>query len=139
MFTMSIESTHPYLTVNAAGPAGLEELSDLVAFIAEIAKDGGHTQVLANLCELEPTMSFTDHLRFGALVWEVLGGLEQMAAVVPPGYLDGAAVRAAKLAGMPMHMFPDLATATQWLGDRRTDGGPSSVPALPAATFWQQA
>lgn len=136
---MSIESTRPYLTVTAAGPAGLTELSGLVAFIGEIAKGGGHTRVLANLSGLEPSMSFTDHLRFGALAWEVLGGLEQMAAVVPPGYLDGAAARAARLAGMPMHMFPDMAAATRWLGDRRVDGEQVRVPTPPAATVWQQA
>jgi hypothetical protein len=115
VFTVCLDSTPPYITVTAAGVAGLAELSGLSAFVAEVAKNRACAQVLADLSKVEPRLSFTDHLRLGGLVWELLGGLERLAAVVPPGYLDAPAVRAARLAGVPLRAFLELADARAWM------------------------
>lgn len=122
VFTLSIDSTPPYITVIAAGAAGLAELSGLAAFVAEVAKSQAQTQVLADLSEVEPTLSFTDHLRLGGLVWELLGGMQRLAVVVPPGYLDAPAARAARLAGVPLRTFLDAAAARSWMADAGSSG-----------------
>lgn len=115
VFTLRIQSRQPYLIVAATGPAGLGELSGLAAFVAEVVKSERHGRVLADLSRVTPNLSFTDHLRFGALVWELLGGLERVAAVVPHGYLDAPAARAAKLAGMPLKTFLRMEEAQSWM------------------------
>ena len=114
-FTISIDSTQPYLMLAAAGPATLAEVSGLAALIAQLVKLQGHDRVLANLCAVEPQLSFTDHLRVAALGLELLGRLTRLSAVVPPGYLDAPAARAAQLAGMRLHTFLRLDEAKAWL------------------------
>jgi hypothetical protein len=101
-FSISVESTDPYLVVTAAGPATLAELSGLAAFVAELVKNQGHSRVLALLADVEPLLSFCDHLRFGSLIWNLLGGVARVSAVVPAGYVDAPAARAAQLAGVPV-------------------------------------
>lgn len=115
MFTMSIDSTQPYLRVTASGAAGLGELSDLAALIAQTTRDQGHSRVLADLSRVHTSLSFTDHLQFGSLAWELLGGIERLAAIVPPGYLDADATRAAQMTGTPLRAFTEAEQATSWV------------------------
>lgn len=130
VFTMSITSTQPHLTVAAAGPAALGELSALVAFVAELARSQGHTRVLVDLSATELTLSFTDHLRFAGTVWELLGGLERVGAVVAPGFLDGPAARAARVAGMPLRTFQQPCDAAAWIA--AADARVTPLPATPS-------
>jgi hypothetical protein len=114
-FTISIDRTDPYLAVTAAGPAGLAELSGAAALVGELVRFNGHARVLADLGAVQPDLSFTDHLRFGNLVWSLLGRLERLAAVVPPGYLDAPAAKAARLAGVPLKTFLQREDARDWI------------------------
>jgi hypothetical protein len=114
-FTISIDRTEPYLATTAAGPAGLAELSGATAMVGELVKFHGHQRVLADLAAVQPQLSFTDHLRIGSLAWNLLGGLERLGVVVPPGYIDAPAVKAARLAGVPVRTFLALADARAWI------------------------
>jgi hypothetical protein len=129
MFTMSIASTAQHVHVTAAGPAGLPELSGLAAFVGECFKSQSPSRVLVDLSAAELALSFTDHLRFGAVLWELLGGFEKMALVVPRGYQDAGAARAAKLAGLALRTFAESAAARSWLGeaDERASREPSAA------------
>ena len=114
-FTVSIETGLPYLMVTAAGRATLGELNGLTALIGEVTGHRGLRRVLADLARVEPELSFTEHLQFGAHASDVLRRLEKVAVVVPPAYLDAPSARAAQLAGLPVRTFLDLAEATAWL------------------------
>jgi hypothetical protein len=114
-FTILIESTADCLVISAAGPATLAELSGLVAMAKELVAFHGHARLLADLAGVQPHLSFTDHLRLGALLRDLLGSIERLAAVVPPGYLDAPAAKAAKLAGVPLKTFLELDEARAWL------------------------
>jgi hypothetical protein len=140
MFTMSIASTAQHVHVTAVGPAGLPELSGMAAFIAECVKSQAPSGVLVDLAAVELTLSFTDHLRFGAVLWELLGGFDKVALVVPRGYQDAGAARAAKLAGLPLRTFLDLAGAREWLGERDARATREEAPGFAhAAPSWGQA
>ena len=137
MFTMSIASTAQHVHVTAAGPAGLPELSGLAAFIAECVKSQSPSRVLVDLSAAELALSFTDHLRFGAVLWELLGGFEKVALVVPRGWQDAGAARAAKLAGLALRTFSDSSAARAWLGETDARASRASAPALGhAAPSW---
>jgi hypothetical protein len=114
-FTISIDNTDPYLAITAAGAAGLPELCGAAALVGEMVKFNGQLRVLADLGAVEPRLSFTDHLHFGNLVWNLLGRLERLAAVVPPGYLDAPAAKAARLAGVPLKTFLSVDEARAWV------------------------
>jgi hypothetical protein len=114
-FTIVIESTERSLIVSAAGPGTLAELSGLVAMTRELVSFHGHTSLLADLGGVQPQLSFTEHLRLGQLVCELLGSVDKLAVVVPPGYLDAPAAKAAQLAGMPLKTFLALQDARAWL------------------------
>lgn len=114
-YTITIESTQPYLGVTAAGPAPFAESCGLAALVGELVRSQGHRRVLADLSATQPQLSFTEHLRFAALVAELLGRLERLAVVVPPGYLEAPAARAAQLAGLRVKTFLRVADATAWL------------------------
>lgn len=116
-FTVFIETGLPYLVVTATGPATLAELSGLAALMAEVAGHRRVRRVLADLGRVQPDLSFTEHLQFGAHASDMLRRLEKLAAVVPPAYLDAPSARAAQLAGLPVRTFLDLAEATAWLQD----------------------
>lgn len=137
MFTMSIASTAQHVQVTAAGPAGLPELSGLAAFIAECVKNQSQSRVLVDLSAAELALSFTDHVRFGAVLWELLGGFEKVALVVPRGYQDAGAARAAKLAGLALRTFAESAVARAWLAEADPSARREPAPALGhAAPSW---
>jgi hypothetical protein len=114
-FTISIEQTEPYLAVSAAGAAGLAELCGATAMVGEMVKFNGHARVLADLAGVQPALSFTDHLRIGNLAWNLLGNVERLGVVVPPGYVDAPAAKAARLAGVPLRTFLRLEDARAWI------------------------
>lgn len=116
-FTIAIQQTEPYLAVSAAGAAGLAELCGATAMVGELVKFNGHARVLADLGAVQPELSFTDHLRFGNLVWNLLGSLERLSVVVPPGYVDAPAAKAARLAGVPVRTFLRLDDARAWIDE----------------------
>jgi hypothetical protein len=140
MFTMSIAATAQHVHVTAAGPAGLPELSGLAAFIAECVKSPSQSGVLVDLSAVELSLSFTDHLRFGAVLWELLGGFDKVALVVPRDYQDAGAARAAKLAGLALRTFLDSADARTWLGAKDARASCEEAPApAHAAVSWEPA
>lgn len=124
-FTIAIDKSEPYLAATAAGPAGLAELCGAAGMVGELVRFDGHARVLADLRDVEPDLSFTDHLRFGNLVWKLLGQLERLSVVVPPGYLDAPAAKAARLAGVPLKTFLHLDDARAWIEEP-----PSSAASL---------
>lgn len=114
-FTLSIQQTEPYLAVSAAGAAGLAELCGATAMVGEMVKCSGHARVLADLTDVQPGLSFTDHLRIGNLACSVLGNIERLGVVVPPGYVDAPAAKAARLAGVPLRTFLRVDDARAWI------------------------
>lgn len=137
MFTMSIASTAQHVQVTAAGPAGLPELSGLAAFVAECVKSHSGSRVLVELSAAELALGFTDHLRFGAVLWELLGGFEKVALVVPRGWQDAGAARAAKLAGLALRTFAESAAARTWLAESDERASREPAPSLGhAAPSW---
>lgn len=114
-FRVGIEATEPYLQVCASGPASLTELCALAAFVGELCARGDHCTLLADVTQVEPDLSFTDHLQFANVVVGLLKKLKAIAAVVPPGYLDAPAARAAKLAGLNLATFLDRTQAQAWI------------------------
>jgi hypothetical protein len=114
-FTVSTEAVLPYLVITAAGPAGLGELSGLVALAGAVATHRGFRRALFNLAKVEPELLFTEHLQFGTQASDVLGRLEKVAAVVPSGYMDAPSAKAAQRSGLQVRTFLDLADATAWI------------------------
>lgn len=127
-FSIAIDKTEPYLAATAAGPAGLAELCGAAGMVGELVRFDGHARVLADLAGVQPDLSFTEHLRFGNHVWKLFGQLERLSVVVPPGYLDAPAVKAARLAGVALKTFLSLEDARAWIEE------PLAAPAaLPRA------
>lgn len=91
------------------------QLRALVAFVSELCRDDPQCRVLADLSHVQPDLSFTDHLQFAMNVTSLLAHVKVLAAVVPPGYLDAPAARAAKLAGMNLQTFLHREPALAWL------------------------
>ncbi len=114
-FTVSADLEPSYLVITAAGPTGLGELLGLVALTGAVATHHGLKRALLNLAKIEPDLMFTERLHFGVEASGVLGRLEKVAAVVPPDNLDGPGARAAKLSGLHIRTFLDLAAATGWI------------------------
>ena len=114
-FRVAIEGTDPYLLVRAEGAAALPQLRALAAFVSELCNHEAHCLVLADLSAVQPDLSFTDHLQFAMTVTALLKQVKVLAAVVPPGYLDAPAARAARLAGMNVGTFLDRQAAFTWL------------------------
>lgn len=114
-FRVSVETSTPYLVVRAEGPAPLAELCGLASLVGELCNRRRHTKLLADLSGVQPHLTFTEHLQFAALVTSVLARLEQVAAVVPPDYLDAPAARAAKLSGLNVKTFLRREEAEGWL------------------------
>jgi hypothetical protein len=114
-FIVSTESKPSYLVITAAGPAGLGELVGLVALAGAVATHRGVRRALLNLANVEPELLFTEHLQFGVQASGVLGRLEKVAAVVPPGYLDAPSAKAAQLSGLHVRTFLHLADAMAWI------------------------
>ena len=71
--------------------------------------------VLADVSRVEPHLSFTDHLQFANVVVGLLKKVKAIAAVVPSGYLDAPAARAAKLAGLNLETFLERSQAQAWI------------------------
>lgn len=117
-FTVSLEvtdATLSYLVMTASGPAGLGELTGLVALAGAVAMHRGFRRALLNLSKVEPDLLFSEHLQFGTQASEVLGRLERVAAVVPPGYMDAPSAKAAQKGGLQVRTFLDPAKATAWI------------------------
>lgn len=114
-FSLRIDSSSLVLHIESSGPAGLAELSGLAALVGEVATLGGHKLVLTDLAAVEPRLSFTEHLQFGTRAFQALKGVRRVAAVVPPGYIDAPAARAAQLAGLHLKTFYDPSEAMAWL------------------------
>lgn len=115
-FTVSMDAG-PCLLVTATGRARLSELAGLATFVAEVTNRRGIKRVLANLAAVEPELCFTDHLQLGVQGSSVLGQLERLAVVVPPGYLDAPSARAAQLTGLKLRTFLEFDEALAWLED----------------------
>lgn len=116
-FAVSIDATEPYLVVSAAGPATLAELSGVVAFVGELVARQSHRRVLADMGRVEPTLSFTDHLQFGALASSLLARVGRLGVVVPPAYLDSPAGKVAQRAGLRLRTFLTYEEAAAWVED----------------------
>jgi hypothetical protein len=134
VFTIRVDSTHPYLSVIAEGPASFAECCGLAALVGELVKTQRHQRVLGDLSAVEPALSFTEHLLFATMCVELLGRLERLAVVVPPGYVDAPAVRAAHLAGLRLKTFLQVRDAKAWLEEpapsrAKGNGGPDMAPA----------
>lgn len=114
-FTVSTEAMLSYLVITAAGPAGLGELNGLVALAGAVATQRGFRRALFNLSKVEPDLLFSEHLRFGTQASDVLGRLERVAAVVPPGYTDAPSAKAAQRGGLQVQTFLDEAMAKAWI------------------------
>jgi len=112
---LTVDSSSLVLHVQAAGPAGLMELGGLVALLGDMTARGGHKLILADLGGVQPQLSFTEHLQFGTQAFHALRGVQRVAAVVPPGFLDAPAARAAQLAGLHVKTFYDATEAMAWL------------------------
>lgn len=121
-FVVTIDATEPSLVVTASGPAGLSELSGLVSLIAEVTTRQRLRCALVDLGGVAPTLSFTDHLQFGALASSLLNRLTTVAVVVPPGYIDAPAARAAQLAGLNVETFLEREEARRFL-EHAANGG----------------
>lgn len=135
-FAVSIEATEPYLVVSATGPATLAELSAVVAFVGELVARQSHRRLLADMGRVEPTLSFTDHLQFGALASSLLARVGRLGVVVPPAYLDAPAAKAAQLAGLRLRTFLTYEEAAAWVEDDDGAGPPRgrwTVPGGPSA------
>src|SRR4051794_33225382 len=104
-FVVSIDATDPFLMVSAAGPAGLTELAGVASLVAEVSTRQRIKRALVDLGAVDPDLSFTDHLRFGAPAARLLSGLDAIAVVVPPGYIDAPSAKAASLAGLKVETF----------------------------------
>lgn len=114
-YTISVDSAPGCLTVTVAGPAPFAESCGLAALVAELVRARGHRRVLADLTAAQPQLSFTEHLRYATLVVDLLGRLDKLAVVVPPGYGDAPAARAAQLAGLRVKTFLRMGEARDWL------------------------
>jgi hypothetical protein len=121
-FVVSLDATDPYLVVTAAGPAALAELAGVVSFVAEITTRQRIRRALVDLGAVEPQLSFTDHLQFGALAHAHLSHMELIAAAVPPGYVNAPAARAAQLAGLAVETFLTRDEARRYL-EQAANGG----------------
>src|SRR4051794_25926810 len=71
-FVVSIDATDPFLVAAATGPAGLAELAGLASLVAEISIRQRIKRALVDLGAVDPDLSFTDHLQFGALAARLL-------------------------------------------------------------------
>lgn len=127
-FTVSTEAMLSYLVITAAGPAGLGELTGLVALAGAVATHRGFRRALLNLSKVEPDLLFSEHLQFGTQASAVLGRLERVAAVVPPGYTDAPSAKAAQRGGLQVRTFLDLAKATAWIQQPGPGGQVHSNP-----------
>jgi hypothetical protein len=104
-FVVSIDATVPFLMASAAGPAGLVELAGLASLVAEVTSRQRIKRALVDLGAVDPDLSFTDHLQFGALAARLLSTLDTIAAVVPRGCMDAPAAKAAQIAGLNVETF----------------------------------
>lgn len=127
-FSFSITATEPFLVVAAAGPLGLTEACGLAATVGELVNSERHRLALVDMSAVQPRLSFTDHLQFGATAARLLTRLTRLAAVVPPGYLDAPAAKAAQLAGLPVRTFLDVAPATRWIEELAISPVPVFMP-----------
>ena len=114
-FTISIDDAEPCLLVTAAGRAGLPELSGLATLVAEVANRRGRRLALVDLGSVEPQLSFTEHLQFGAQASALLARLKMVSVVVPPGYLNAPSEKAAQMAGLRVRTFLTLSEARAWI------------------------
>lgn len=114
-FSVSIIPNGSFLGVAARGPLRLTEACGLVATVDELVTRERHRLALVDMSGVQPELSFTDHLQFGVTAARLLTRLTRLAAVVPPGYLDAPAARAAQLAGLPVRTFLELEPATRWI------------------------
>lgn len=120
---MSIQVTmHPgaYLRVVGTGTASLPDLIALLDRIAEATRSQGQRRVLLDLLEVEPQLSFTDHLTAGAHAAQALSHVERVASVVPIRFRTGSSEKAAQKSGLDLRTFTEMAEAMRWIDE---DGG----------------
>lgn len=117
-FSLSVSISNGIAVLRARGPAGLNELAGMPAFLAEIARAHQAHRVLIDTSQMAPKLSFTDHFLAGTKASVALHGFEQVATVVPEGYLDGPGARAARLSGLNIKTFLDSTPALDWLGGK---------------------
>ena len=101
--------------MTASGRANLTHLCSLADYLAAIASEAGHRRALFDLMSVEPTLTFSDHLAFGAHFAMALSRLERVASVVSERERRGTSERAAQKHGLVFRTFTNLSEARSWL------------------------
>jgi hypothetical protein len=114
-FTVRIHHDHPYLLVQAEGPAVLGDLCGAADLVATTARMRPCRRALLDLLAMQPTLSFTDHLQLGTHVAASLASLERVATVVTVEVRSGASEKAAQKSGLSLRTFTDLEQARRWI------------------------
>lgn len=114
-FTIAIHQDGQYLLIVGSGTAQLCDLMAVADVAARVARTRNARFVMVDLLEVEPTLSFTDHLQLGAHFAAALAGLERVASVVAPRFRTGTSEKAAQKAGVNLRTFTDRAEADRWL------------------------
>ncbi|KQT11585.1 hypothetical protein [Ramlibacter sp. Leaf400] len=120
MFSVTVRDDTAYLVAMATGRAELAHLCGLADLAARIAVMKGHRRALVDLLEVQPFLTFTEHLQLGAHVAAAFGPLERVATVVPASQRNGTSEKAAQKHGLRLRTFTVLQEADAWLQERDT-------------------
>ena len=114
-FCVAEDPFRPYMKVVASGAAKLDDYRDLASITAVAAATRWYRRALIDLLDVDPQLSFTDHLRLGEHVAEVLSHLDRAATVVPAKYKTGTSEKAAQNSGLALKTFISRAAAEECL------------------------
>lgn len=114
-FSITVRHGHPYLLVEASGPATLVDLCAYLDLVASLARRMRCRKAVMNLMAVDIQFSFTDHLTLGAHAAAALAELECVASVVNPKYRTGTSEKAAQKSGLKLRTFTNLEEGIAWV------------------------
>ena len=117
-FLVQIHHDGAYLLAQVSGPALLADLCGAADLIATVARLKGYRRALIDMLEMQPQLSFTDHLQLGTYVAAALDDLERVATVVTEQVRSGASEKAAQKSGLVLRAFIERSAAQEWLEAR---------------------
>jgi hypothetical protein len=117
-FLVQIHHDQAYLLAQVSGDATLADLCGAADMIATVARLKGYRRALIDMLDMQPRLSFTDHLQLGTYVAATLDDLERVATVVTEQVRSGASEKAAQKSGLGLRAFVDGHAAREWLEGR---------------------
>lgn len=114
-FTVTVDHSHEYLVVRAAGVALLADLFGYMDLVATIATKVGSRRAVLDLQDVEINLGFTDHLNLGVYASDRLRHLKRVASIVSVPNRSGTSEKAAQQMGLQLKTFTSFDEGLAWI------------------------